>query len=976
IENYLKKMRWLLKLTSSTIVVSILCIAAGIIAAWCGSYIVISPTLPHASKIAQIQSEAPLKIYNKQGQLIGRFGSKSRKTIKYKDTPKLFKQALLAAEDDRFFKHKGVDPQSIMRAVSSYFNPEMSLSGGSTITMQLAKLLFLNSDKTIARKLRQIFIALHLENHHTKQEILQLYMNKIYLGHQAYGVQSAANTYYNRNLDQLTLAEMAMIAGIPKAPSINNPVSNTKAAINRRNWILKRMYHLGNIDYLAYTEAMKAPNTAKKYVKEKVKLNPAFSYPAEEARRQAIELLGDEAYTGSYSIHTTIHSDLQLAAQASVKKGLLSYHRRHGYRGPEQKAIPSSQWQGVLDETPTVGNQHPAIVTDVSTSELHVILKNGQRTKLSWGDGLSSVQPFLDTDRIARRVRNASQIANVGDLIRVKPSKTGWRFTEIPKAQAALIAIAPQNGEILAMIGGYDYKVSEFNRATQAKRQPGSTIKPIVYAAAMELKGYTAASLINDKPLRVSADNGGWQPNNASNRFYGQTSLRKALSFSRNVVTVKLLQKVGIENFLDYQKNFGIKTKKGTRHLSIALGTNNSTPQEIANVFADIANGGYHIQPHLITRIRRHGKTVYVNNTPKSCVMCYNHFTNPDPAAGSGTVTLPSSLLSTRNNQSIAKKASRNMDARVNYIIDSILGDVIEKGTAQDAKVLGRKDIRGKTGTTNGPVDAWFAGYQHNIAAVTWLGFDRGEKIGEKEFGGTAALPIWIDFMKTALKDVPEKIMPQPDGIVRLPVNPSTGKAIARSTKYSLIELFRHEKMDKPEPKKSKEHHEIKSKKTIQLSDVPIYDTQAGTYVDDSYDLVQNKKLDAIKRRQKAREEYNTQAQIIREAKEIRTSEPDTNIEFQQELDKLNNTPSELQQELDSIQNPPSELQQEFDSIQSTPSEPIITDIDNTLPHEEGIYTNLDSVIAEEEARLSKEIEQESNIRFDSEPELQPLYVE
>ncbi len=733
---------------------------------------------------------------------MGEFGEKRRSPVNYQDVPEQFIQALLAAEDNRFHQHHGVDIKGLLRAVSQLLTTGRKQTGGSTITMQVARNFFLSKEKTFSRKINEIFLALQIERELSKEQILELYVNKIYLGHRAYGIQAAAQVYYGTSIDQLELAQLAMIAGLPKAPSSFNPITNPARALIRRNWILDRMLSLGSIDQPTHTQAINSLLSAKRH---NLRVGLQAPYIAEMARKEMVARYGKHAYTDGYQVITTVSSHLQKRAQQAVIDGLLTYDQRHGYRGANNNYadIPEN-WPKTLKSTTKLAGLEPAIVSAIEDKKLTAILSNEETIEVSWDDGFKSVRPYITQSRRGPAPKSVNDFLSIGDLIWLNKTKTGqWQFMQIPKAQAALVSLSPQNGGIIALVGGFDFQQSKFNRAIQATRQPGSNFKPLIYSAALE-NNFTAATLINDAPVVFddSSLEGTWRPANDSGKFYGPTRLRKALYKSRNLVSIRLLRELGIDKATDYISRFGFDKKKLPHDLSLALGSHALTPLQVATVYATFANGGYKVEPYLIDKIMDSQHNTLFEATPLTvCDKCEitpslqipenSALNNIDGEEQQESANIEEILAT--GDKKINPPAPRIMEERVAYIIDSILKDVIKKGTGRRAKVLKRNDIAGKTGTTNGPTDAWFSGYQHSVVTTTWLGFDRNQRLGRREYGGSAALPIWIDYMHEALADIPPYVRQQPEGIVTVLIDPKTGKRAGPSHKNAIFEIFRKE---------------------------------------------------------------------------------------------------------------------------------------------------------------------------------------
>lgn len=786
-------------------------------------YLYLSPKLPTVESLKEVKLQTPLRIFSQDLQLIGEFGEKRRTPITFAEIPPLFIKAILAAEDDRYYSHNGVDIKGLLRATVQLVTTGSIQSGGSTITMQVARNFFLNNKQNFTRKFNEILLAFRIEEELTKNEILTLYANKIYLGNRSYGIEAAAQVYYGKSIQQLNLAQLAMIAGLPKAPSAYNPLANPKRALIRRNWILGRMRQLGYIDEALYREAKSQDITAS-YHGYSVELEA--DYVAEMARQEAITLFGPAIYSEGYRVYTTLQSTLQRAAVSAVRKGIHAYDWRHGYRGPERSGIAPEQWNRVLAKTATIGALQPAIVSEVAEDSLTILLADGSNGQVLWEDGLKGLRTFVDENRRTAPLKDATERFAVGDLIRVttKPAAgnepPGWRLTQLPKAQGALVALDPENGAIKALVGGYSFQQSHFNRITQAERQPGSNFKPFIYTTALE-NGFTAASIINDAPVVFRDDllESAWRPENDSGKFYGPTRLRKALYLSRNLISIRLLRSLGISRAVAGIERFGFDPSTLPRDLSLALGSHAVTPLKIATGYAILANGGYRVESHLISRIETvNGEEVYRANPLTVCRECDAEGNRPQQPASLNSP--PNSLASQLALEDLSTElgldasagptetlepppiAPRVIDERVAYIMDSILKDVIKKGTGKRALSLERSDIAGKTGTTNGPRDAWFSGYSPQLVTTAWLGFDQNLPLGRREYGGSAALPIWIDFMAAALEGQPEIRQPQPQGLVTVRIDPETGKRVAAGVSGGIFEIFRREDLPPLEQEK------------------------------------------------------------------------------------------------------------------------------------------------------------------------------
>ena len=728
-------------------------------------YFYLAWRLPDVAQLKDARLQVPLRIYSSDGKLLGEFGEKKRIPVALNQVPKQLIQAILDTEDQRFFEHPGVDFIGLIRAAKAVFASGRKSQGASTITMQVARNFFFNSDKTYARKLNEIMLALKIDQAFSKQEILELYLNKIYLGQRAYGVASASHVYYGKNLNELTLAELAMLAGLPQAPSRANPVVNPEAALERRNHVLTRMYDDGHIDAASYKKAIASPNTASYH--EGVVAEIQAPYVAEMVRQAMVEQFGQDVYDRGYTIYTTIDSRLQNAANQSLRNGVIAYDRRHGYRGAEQNLGEPSKnkvhdWRHTLQGISTINNLIPAAVIAHNEEGITALIANGTEINLPW----SKLSLAVGNDN-----KNNGQI-KLGDVIRIeKGNDNQWRLGQIPEVEAALVSLNPQNGAIAALTGGFAYNKSNFNRATQADRQTGSAFKPFIYSAALD-KGFTLASVINDAPV-VIADTATtiWRPQNDSGNFHGPTRLRVGLMKSTNLVSVRLLQSIGLSYALNYLQRFGFVRGQVSPGLSLALGATSISPVQLASGYATFANGGYKITPYFINTIKDQNDKVIFQAQPKIAPPYHEQSSDEE-------VNKPSPN---------PNSAMRTIDIRNAYLMTDAMKDVIRQGTATKALSLNRHDLAGKTGTTNNQNDGWFCGFNGDLVTAAWVGFDKSQSIGEH--GNQDALPIWIDFMGEALNDKPENAMPEPEGIVTSRIDPHTGLRAAPGQK-GIFEIF------------------------------------------------------------------------------------------------------------------------------------------------------------------------------------------
>ena len=748
----------------------LLSLAAAGVAMW----VYLVPRLPSVDALRDVPLKVPLRVYSRDERLIAQFGELRRRPVRLEDIPETLRVAVVATEDEHFRRHYGVDWRGIARALAHLVRTREKGPGGSTITMQVARNFFLGREKTYFRKLNEILLALMIERELSKDEILELYLNKIFLGHRAYGVAAAAEVYYGKTLDQLDLAQTAMIAGLPQRPSSLNPATNPEGARARRNHVLRRLHETGHIGETALRTASEAPVTAALHTPA---VETRAPYVAEMVRREAEDAIGAAAYTGAYDVHTTIDSRLQTAAVRALREALMEYDRRHGYRGPEHRyelGTPPdpSRIAEALRGVSAAGGLAPGVVTRVGAKEAAVHVRGEGEVTLPW-EGIAWARPFVHVNRLGPAPKDAADVLAPGDLVRVQRSEDGWRLAQVPEVQGALVAMDPEDGAILALAGGFDFDRSKFNRGTQARRQPGSSFKPFIYAAALA-QGFTAASLVNDAPIVFddSTLDEDWRPENYSGKFFGPTRLREALVKSRNLVSIRLTREIGLDFILDYVERFGFDPQRLPRGLSIALGSGEITPLEAATGYSVLANGGFAVRPWLVERIQdRVGEPVRVAAPARVCRECIDGgAAEADDAA-----------------------APRTLPAGDAWILQSMLRDVVRRGTGRKALKLGRGDLAGKTGTTNDQRDAWFCGFVPGLVAVAWVGFDDHETLGSHEVGGRAALPMWMKFMRTALDGVPERIPSPPEGLVKIRIDPDSGRLADASDPDALFETFRAE---------------------------------------------------------------------------------------------------------------------------------------------------------------------------------------
>jgi penicillin-binding protein 1A len=762
------------------------------------------PGLPDIDALKDVRMQVPLRVYSSDLSLIAEFGEKRRAPIEIENVqPKLI-EAFLSAEDDRFYVHPGVDWQGIARAVYSLIKTGSKKQGGSTITMQVARNFFLSREKTYLRKLNEIFLAFKIERELSKDEILELYLNKIYLGQRAYGVAAAAQVYYGTEINSLNIAQVAMIAGLPKAPSTTNPISNPDKAITRRNYVLQRMLTLSYITEEEFKEASEAPVSASIHT---TPIDLEAPYIAEMVRSDLIEKQGDTVYSNGLMVTTTVRDRNQNAANKALRNALLDYDKRHGYRGAEHHIddieLKSEEDIAVLLESfPTLGNLYPGLVTQVNEKSIGVIVSGIGEIEITW-EGLEWASKYISENRKRSKPKTADEIVEVGDVIRVIETETGdWALSQLPEIEGGLISLSPNDGSILALVGGFDFYKNKFNRITQARRQPGSGFKPLIYSAALEA-GNTAATLINDAPI-VFDDPGvedEWRPENYSHKSYGPTRLRVALTHSRNLVSIRLLHAIGVPFALEHIQKFGFDIDQLPHNLSLSLGSAEISPWQLARAYSVFANGGFLIDPYFIDEVKTYGDEVLFKATPLSvCLECEKEETE---------ITIDEEELFENDIETINPvfeevteieeplHAPRVLSAQNAWIMNSMLRDVIKHGTGRRALQLNRTDLSGKTGTTNDQHDAWFSGFNANVVTISWVGFDKFQPLGSRETGGRAALPMWIDYMKVALEGMPESIMERPKGLVNVRIDPNTGQLANANNPDAIFEVFRVENAPK-----------------------------------------------------------------------------------------------------------------------------------------------------------------------------------
>ncbi len=801
-----------------------------------GVYLYLAPTLPNADQLKDIDLQTPLRVYSEDGLLISEFGEKRRAPIAYNQVPQQFIDALLSSEDDAYFQHIGVDFKGLARAVVELIKTGRKKSGGSTITMQVAKNYYLSSEKTFTRKFTEILLALKIEQALSKEEILELYINKIYLGKRAYGIEAAAQVYYGKSINELNLPQLAMVAGLPQAPSAANPINNPNRARDRRNYVLARMRTLGKITQEQFNWAAREPITASYHGPISEISAP---YVAEMVRLEMVKQYGSSAYTAGYRVTTTINATRQQAANDSLQRGVLKYDRDHGWRQlPETVKVHTvqmlqlnteelvlfdwlqqadnaldinwpetlEQWKHQLKQRNSNGIIFPAIVTDVTDKDAWVLTIEGEQY-LPFA-GIEWAKAYKDVNTIGNPIKSARDVLQRGQEIWIERSRSGLRLAQQPEVEGSLVSLRPADGAIQALVGGFSAGSNAFNRAIQADRQPGSAFKPFVYSSALNY-GFTPASIINDAPVvfeDASLENT-WRPQNHSGKFYGPTRLREALYKSQNLVSIRILKQVGPRKAVRYIAPFGFPPNKLNQDLSLALGASAVTPLELATGYAVLANGGFAVKPYLINRIEdNNGNTLFEADPAVACRECLEikkrEASQQESEESELERQLQASLglnlgVDTTQNEQPENLATEVMDARTHYLMVSMLQDVVRRGTGKRALALKRNDLAGKTGTTNDQKDAWFSGFSPDLVTTVWVGFDQPKTMGRWAYGSNTALPIWVDYMKTALQGVPEQPFNQPEGVVSVRIDAETGLLAAPGQSNTLFEYFREENVPK-----------------------------------------------------------------------------------------------------------------------------------------------------------------------------------
>lgn len=798
-----KVFRWIFRFFLISFVVGLLTLLI--------TYLIVAKDLPDVETLRDVQLQVPLRVYTQDGKLISVFGEKRRIPVQIEDMPLHLTKAFVAGEDARFRVHPGVDYQGITRAVWTLATTGEKSVGGSTITQQLARNFFLTLEKTYTRKIKEIFLALKIERELSKDEILELYLNKILLGHRAYGVGAAADVYYGKSVEELSLAQCAMLAALPKAPSRINPITSPQRAMERRDYVLGRMKELGFITTNEHEQAKNERNTA---FYHGATTEISAPYLAEMVRKEMLLKFGQSAYTGGYEVFTSIDSKLQTTANVAITNGLEAYDHRHGYRGAEanfnlEEHATTQSWDEILRPYKPVAGLTPGLVTEVDEDIALVYQPDGQTIALTIAE-MQWARKFISRDRVGHEPKIISDVLNPGDIIRTRLRDGGNReLAQLPEAEALLVSLNPHDGSIKTLVGGYDYTRSKFNRVVQSRRQPGSGFKPFIYSAALE-QGKTTASIVNDAAIVFSDPEleRDWKPQNYSEKFFGPTRLREAMVNSRNLVSIRLLREIGIPYAKSYISGFGFDPAELPGNLSMALGSASLKPISIARGYTVFANGGYLVDPYFVSSIvDANGITVFAASPSVVCKDCSSEEENepelqeamektepsfrPLQLEGSdGLQVLEQDKAPARHAVARSKPAPRVISEQNAFLVRSMMMDVVRRGTGKKAMELGRNDLAGKTGTTNEQRDAWFSGYNSDIVTSVWVGFDSHEPLGRYEVGGKAALDIWIEYMRVALQGTAEKELELPEGITQARIDSETGLLARLENTNAVVELF------------------------------------------------------------------------------------------------------------------------------------------------------------------------------------------
>ncbi|MEN7342412.1 MAG: penicillin-binding protein 1A [Pseudomonadota bacterium] len=777
-------------------------LAIGVAGAIFAAYHYAKPGLPEAATVRDIPLQVPLRIYSRDGRLIQEIGEQRRLPITYDQVPAHVVNAFVSAEDKRFFQHWGVDPFGILRAAVRSMLTGREVRGTSTLTQQLARDYFLSRERKIIRKIKEAFLAYKIEQEFSKQEIMALFLNKMFFGQRAYGVAAAGQIYFDKDLADLNIAEAATLAGVLPAPSRYNPVAGPEYAKDRRRYVLGRMLDLGYITEEEWQTATDHPMLSKLHGPD---IELAAPYLAEMVRIQMMNDYGAEVTTRGFRVYTTIDSTMQQSANYAVRDGLLEYDRRHGFRGATDTLDLETATETEIEETlanlPSPGGLRPALVTaiDEERNTARLRFAGGETSGIMWR-GMSWAVPFINRSVVGNKPENVTDILSAGDVIYAYQTVSGdYALAQIPEAQGAIVAVDPLDGAVAALTGGFDYATSKFNRVTQAKRQPGSSFKPFIYSAALA-NGFTAASVVNDNPVVIESDEyeGVWRPKNSTGRFYGPTRVRNALVRSMNLVSVRMMLEMGVVAARRHIAQFGFDDTALPANLSLALGSGGATPLDMARGYAVLANGGYAVEPYFIDRIElSDGELLYQAEPIRVCQRCEQSapaIGDSEPVNAEDTRSDDATLTATGDTLAAfwgdAQVAKRVVPATNIWIVQDLMRDVVRRGTGRRALTLNRRDLAGKTGTSNDQRDAWFGGFNPDLVAISWVGFDNDEPLGAGEEGGRTALPMWIHFMRDAMAGAPERRYPQPQGLVTVRVDPETGQLASATSSNFVFETF------------------------------------------------------------------------------------------------------------------------------------------------------------------------------------------
>ncbi|HVY64952.1 MAG TPA: PBP1A family penicillin-binding protein [Gammaproteobacteria bacterium] len=793
-----------------------------LVAVFVGGYYYVAPSLPRAEELRDIRIQVPLQVYSRDGRLLAEFGEMKRTPVAYEDIPPLLIKAILAAEDEHFFEHPGVDYRGVIRGLLNELSPSGTTVGGSTITQQVTRTLNVlqrsglsSGLQRFVQKFKEWILAFRIEREFTKQEILELYLNTYFFGQRSYGVATAARTYFGKDLAELTVSEVAILAGIPQRPADLNPIASPERAAARRSYVLRRMLETGAIDEQQYQTAMAEPVVARRFTSPNQVSAP---YVAEMVRAEMIRRFGPAAYTAGLKVTTTIDSRLQMASNRAIHDTLMAYDERHGYRGPlahvelpppapggADRPLGSAladpeRLRALLEDYPTLLDYEAGVVLHADDTSARVYFAARGEQTIDF-DAVSWAAPFVTDDSVGAKPTTVAQVLHPGDIVRFrKIANDRWRLAQIPEVQGAFVSIDPFDGAIVALNGGFDFFLNNFNRATQSRRQPGSSFKPFVYSAGLD-HGFTPATIVTDAPPDVGyqpALERVWKPENFGGKYHGDVRLRVALRESMNAVSIRLLQRVGVPTAVEHVRRFGFDATAVPENLSLALGAGGVAPVDLAAGYAVFANGGYRVNPYFIDRVAlANGELIYAAE-PHICPECNTPPPTPPPAVEPATPALVGDITELYPAQLAAPRVISPQNA---YLMTDMLQDVVRAGTGERARIeLKRGDLAGKTGTTNDGRDTWFVGFNADVVAAAWVGFDQDRPLGANEQGGFTAIPMWIAYMRAALTGKTEHMLPRPPGIVEYRINPTSGLIAGDGAPNSIFEKFDIDNVPDREP--------------------------------------------------------------------------------------------------------------------------------------------------------------------------------